>query len=137
MAKEITCEILKEYGEINLDEDTSIKVVEVKWNGRQPKGYDIRKFSKEDNRLTKGITIPYDSIENLIEILVSNNLCNIDKLEKILQKQKDSFFSQKDFMNMFNHMNDEMIKYTRDKYGHLRDKNNRIVISSRRKVKGV
>lgn len=133
MAKEITCEVLKEYGSIDIDESTSIKVVEVKWNGRQPKGYDIRKFQKEDERLTKGITIPYDNIEDLVDILVSNNLCNIEKLEKIIEKRKKSMFTQEDFMNMFDHMNEEMIKYTRDKYGHLRDKDNRIVIASRRK----
>lgn len=133
MAKEFTCEVLKEYGEIDLDESTSIKVVEVKWNGRQSKGYDIRKFSKDDQRLSKGITIPYDSIEDLVDILVSNNLCNIEKIEKIIQKRKNSMFTQKDFTNMFNHMNDEMTKYTRDKHGNLRDDQNRIVITSRRK----
>ena len=136
MAKEFTCEVLKEYGSIDIDENTSIKVVEVKWNGRQPKGYDIRRYSKEDDRLTKGITIPYDNIENLVEILLSNNLCNIDKVEKIIKKRKDSMFTKRDFMNMFTQMNNEMEKYTRDKYGYLRDSNNRIVISSRRKVKG-
>lgn len=136
MAKEITCEILKEYGSIDIDENTSIKIVEVKWNGRQPKGYDIRKYQKEDKRLTKGITIPYDNIEDLVDILVGNNLCDIDKLEKIIKKRKKAIFTQEDFMNMFDHMNKEMIKYTRDKYGHLRDKENRIVIASRRK-KGV
>jgi len=137
MAKEFTCEVLKEYGSIDLDENTSIKVIEVKWNGRQPKGYDIRRYSKEDDRLTKGITIPYDNIEDLVDILVSNNLCNIEKIEKIIKKRKDSIFSKKDFVNMFNHMNEEMTKYTRDKYGHLRDNENRIVIASRRKVREV
>ena len=70
MAKELTCEILKEYGEIPIDENFSIKIVEVKWGGRQPKGYDIRKFSKEDNRLGKGITIPYDSVDDLVKIII-------------------------------------------------------------------
>ena len=135
MAKEITCEVLKEYGEIDLDENSSIKVVEVKWNGRQPKGYDIRKYSKEDDRLGKGITIPYDSIEDLVDILVTNNVCDINKIDTIVQNKKDQFFSKKDFMNMFELMNNENIKYSRDKYGHLRDSENRIVISSRRKKK--
>jgi len=137
MAKEFTCEILKEYGSIDIDDNTSIKIVEVKWNGRQSKGYDIRRYSKEDDRLTKGITIPYDKIEDLVEILVSNNICNIDKIEKIIKKRKDSLFNKKDFMNMFDHMNDEMHRYKRDKYGHLRDNENRIVIASRRKVREV
>lgn len=133
MAKEFTCEVLKEYGEIDIDENSSIKVVEVKWNGRKPKGFDIRKYMKEDERLTKGITIPYESMDDLIDILISNELCDVDSLEDKIKKRKQSRFTKKDFMNMFNHMNDEMSKYTRDKYGNLRNKDNLIVIASRRK----
>ena len=133
MAKEFTCEDLKEYGEIDLDENSSIKVIEVKWNGRQPKGYDIRRYSKVDDRLGKGITIPYDSIEDLVEILIDNNVCDINKIDTMVKNKKDQFFSKKDFMNMFEMMNDENTKYKRDKYGHLRNSENRIVISSRRK----
>lgn len=136
MAKEFTCEVLKEYGEIELDENTSIKIVEVKWNGRQPKGYDIRKFTKEEERLTKGITIPYDSIKDLVKIIISNGLCNIEEIEEYIKERKDKYFTKSDFMNMFSHMNSEMSKYTRDKYGRLRDSEGRIVITSRRKRKG-
>ena len=136
MVKELTCEILKEYGEIDLDENFSIKIAEVKWGGRQPKGFDIRRYSKEEDRLGKGITIPYDSVEDLVKIIVSNDLCKIDKLEKYIKDRKDQYFTRSDFMNMFNNLNEESIKYTRDKYGRLRDKDNRIVISSRKKRKG-
>lgn len=136
MAKEFTCEVLKEYGEIELDENTSIKIVEVKWNGRQPKGYDIRKFTKEEERLTKGITIPYDSMKDLVKIIISNGLCNIEEIEEYIKERKDKYFTKSDFMNMFSHMNSEMSKYTRDKYGRLRDSEGRIVITSRRKRKG-
>lgn len=136
MAKEFTCEVLKEYGEIELDENTSIKIVEVKWNGRQPKGYDIRKFTKEEERLTKGITIPYDSMKDLVKIIISNGLCNIEEIEEYIKERKDKYFTKSDFMNMFSHMNNEMSKYTRDKYGRLRDSEGRIVITSRRKRKG-
>ena len=136
MAKEFICEVLKEYGEIELDENTSIKIVEVKWNGRQPKGYDIRKFTKEEERLTKGITIPYDSMKDLVKIIISNGLCNIEEIEGYIKERKDKYFTKSDFMNMFSHMNSEMSKYTRDKYGRLRDSEGRIVIASRRKRKG-
>lgn len=136
MAKEFTCEVLKEYGEIELDENTSIKIVEVKWNGRQPKGYDIRKFTKEEERLTKGITIPYDSMKDLVKIIISNGLCNIEEIEEYIKERKNKYFTKSDFMNMFSHMNNEMSKYTRDKYGRLRDSEGRIVITSRRKRKG-
>lgn len=133
MAKELTCEILKEYGNIDIDDKYSIKIVEVKWGGRQPKGYDIRKYSKEDGRLGKGINIPYDKIEELLEIIISNNLCNIKKIKEFIEKREKSYFTENDFMNMFSYMNNEMEKYTRDKHGLLRDENNRIVITSRRK----
>ena len=136
MAKELTCEILKEYGEIDIDENFSIKIAEVKWGGRQPKGFDVRRYSKEDDRLGKGITIPYDAVEDLVKIIISNDMCKLDKIEKFIEKRKDQYFTNSDFMNMFNNLNKESIKYTRDNYGKLRDKDNRIVISSRKKRKG-
>lgn len=135
MAKEFTCEVLKEYGEIALDEDTSIKVAEIKWNGRQPKGFDIRRYTKEDNRYGKGITIPYDKTNDLVDIFVSKELCDIDNLEDNIKKRKSSRFTQSDFMSMFNKMNSENEKYERDKYGHLRTKDGLFVIGSRRKKK--
>lgn len=136
MAKELTCEILKEYGEIDIDENFSIKIAEVKWGGRQPKGFDIRRYSKEEERLGKGITIPYDSMEDLVKIIISNDMCKLDKIEKFIEKRKDQYFTTSDFMNMFSSLNEESIKYTRDNHGRLRDKDNRIVITSRKKRKG-
>lgn len=133
MAKELTCEVLKEYGEIKLDDENSIKMVEIKWNGRQPKGYDIRRYNSEEERWGKGVTIPYDSVDELTNIIVDNELCDIDNLEDKIKKEKSKRFNMDDFSNMFNKMNQEMSKYKRDKYGLLRDKNNRIVIASRRK----
>lgn len=133
MAKEVTCEILKEYGEIDIDEETSIKVCEIKWNGRQPKGFDIRRYSKDDNRYGKGISIPYDKMNELINIIASNELCDIDSLEEEIKKRKNSRFTKNDFMSMFNKMNTENEKYVRDKYGHLRNSDGLIVICSRRK----
>lgn len=136
MAKELTCEILKEYGEIDIDENFSIKIAEVKWGGRQPKGFDIRRYSKEEDRLGKGITIPYNAVEDLVKIIISNDMCKLSKIEKFIEDRKDQYFTNLDFMNMFNNLNSETIKYTRDKYGKLRDKDGRIVISSRKKRKG-
>ena len=135
MSKELTCEILKEYGEIDLDENFSIKIVEVKWGGRQPKGFDIRRYSKEDNRLGKGITIPYDSVEDLVKIIISNDMCKLDKIEKFIKNRKDQYFTNIDFMHMFDNLTSENLKYSRDKLGRLRDENNRIVITSRKKRK--
>ena len=136
MGKELTCEILKEYGEIELDENFSIKIAEVKWGGRQPKGFDIRRYSKEEDRLGKGITIPYDAVEDLVKIIISNDLCKLNKIENFIEKRKEQYFTNKDFMDMFSNLNHESTKYIRDKHGKLRDKDNRIVITSRKKRKG-
>ena len=135
MAKELTCEILKEYGEIELDENFSIKIAEVKWGGRQPKGFDIRRYSKEENRLGKGITIPYDAIEDLVKIIISNDMCKLNKIEKFIKDRKDQYFTNIDFMHMFDNLNSETLKYSRDKLGRLIDENGRIVITSRKKRK--
>ena len=136
MAKELTCEILKEYGEIDIDENFSIKIAEVKWGGRQPKGFDIRRYSKEEDRLGKGITIPYDSIEDLVKIIISNDMCKLDKIEKFIKDRKSQYFTNNDFRHMFDRLSSESLKYTRDKLGRLRDKDGRIVITSRKKRKG-
>ena len=135
MAKELTCEILKEYGEIELDENFSIKIAEVKWGGRQPKGFDIRRYSKEENRLGKGITIPYDAVEDLVKIIISNDMCKLNKIEKFIKDRKDQYFTNIDFMHMFDNLNSETLKYSRDKLGRLIDENGRIVITSRKKRK--
>ena len=135
MAKELTWEILKEYGEIDIDENFSIKIVEVKWGGRQPKGFDIRRYSKEEDRLGKGITIPYDAVEDLVKIIISNDMCKLDKIEKFIKDRKDQYFTNVDFMHMFDYLNSETLKYSRDKLGRLIDENGRIVITSRKKRK--
>ena len=135
MAKELTCEILKDYGKIQIDENFSIVVSEVKWGGRQPKGYDIRRYSEEEQRLGKGITIPYDAMDDLVKIIIDNGLCNIENIEDYIKKRKDKYFTQDDFMSMFSSMNKEMIKYRRDKYGMLRNDDNLIVITSRNERK--
>ena len=43
MSKELTCEVLKDYFSVDDGDEWCTKLCEVKWNGRQPKGYDIRK----------------------------------------------------------------------------------------------
>ena len=136
MAKDITCDILNDYFSIDDSDDWSTKICEVKWNGRAPKGYDIRKYNKESNKLFKGITISYDGFRELIYNSIEHGLVDVNEVEKRIQSRKDQIIDMSDFQAMFSKMNNEMSKYKRDKYGVLRDDSGRIVISKRLKHKG-
>jgi hypothetical protein len=128
---EIKCEILKDYGDIILDENNSIKICEVSWNGRKPKGIDIRKCS--EGKVFKGITIPYESMNNMVEIIIDNGLANINDIKKYIKSRENSYFDDNDFNNMFKQLNSTLEKYFRDNYGYLRDSDGKYVICSRRK----
>lgn len=128
MAKEISCEILKDHFNIDDTEESCIKICEVKWNGRKPRGYDIRKYDKENKKLFKGITISYDGFKDLIYKSIENGLVNIDDLKEYIKNRDKKIIRPEDFNNIFNRMNDERDKYYRDKYGMLRNKDNLYVI---------
>lgn len=128
MSDTIKCEILKTYGEFADGETESLKVCEVKWNNRKPKGYDIRKYDKESDTLRKGITIPYNSVDDLVYILLSNGLCNLDKASEAIDKMKNSIYSQKDFSDMFESTKNDIYNYKRNKYGELIDDDKNVII---------
>ena len=133
MAKELTCEIVKDYFDIDDTEDSSIKICEVKWNGRKPKGYDIRKYDKESDRLFKGITITYDGFKELIYKSIENGLINIDELKESIEKRDKQIIRPNDFLDMFNKMNKENKKFNRDKFGELRNEDGLLVIHRKRR----
>ena len=132
MAKEITCDILKDYFSIDDSDEWCTKLCEVKWNGREPKGYDIRKYNKEQDKLYKGITLSYDGFKDFIYNSIENGLVDVQEVLNRVEKRKSQILDMNDFKNMFHQMNEEMRKYKRDKHGVLRDDKNRIVISKRR-----
>ena len=133
MAKEITCEIVKEYFSIDDSDDDCIKVCEVKWNGRKPKGYDIRKYDKEQDKLFKGLTISYDGMTDFISNAILNGLCDMSKIKDSIKQRESSIISSDDFNNLFKNIEHDNSNYKRDPVGLLRDKNNSIVIASKRK----
>lgn len=135
MAKEFTCEVLKEYFEVDDTEKTCTKVCEIKWNGRSPKGYDIRKYDKDTGRFLKGVTVTYDGFKDLIKNAISLGLIDTKAVRECADEMDSKVITMDDFDKLFKTMNDEMIKYSRDKYGHLRDKNGCYVITRRRKTK--
>lgn len=132
MAKEITCDILKDYFSIDDSDEWCTKLCEVKWNGREPKGYDIRKYNKEQDKLYKGITLSYDGFKDFIYNSIENGLVDLQEVLIRVEKRKSQILDMNDFKNMFHQMNEEMRKYKRDKHGVLRDDKNKIVISKRR-----
>lgn len=132
MAKKVTCEILKKYCSVDETENgDSTMLCMVKWNGREPKGYDIRKYNKENDSVYKGISISYDAFDEIVLTAIKEGLVNIEKIKDAINEFDNKIFSQNDFEKMFNKVDDEVHKYKRDEHGYLRDKYNRIVISKR------
>lgn len=133
MSKEITCDILADHFCVDDSDDWCTKVCEVKWNGRQPKGYDIRKYSKNDDRLMKGICVSYDGFRSLVYNAIEHGLVDLDEVQKRVDKRKDQILDMDDFNNIFSNLNNEMTKYKRDKYGILHDDFGHFVIGKRRR----
>lgn len=133
MAKEISCEIVKDYFDVDNGDEYCTKLCEVKWNGRQTKGYDIRKYNKEQDKLFKGITLSYDGFKELIYKAIENGLVDLNEVDERVKKRRSQIIDSDGFKNMFMHMNNEIEKCHMDKYGILRDETGKIVIKSRRK----
>lgn len=69
MPNEITFEINKNLGVLSENPNGWQKELNlVSWNGRKPK-YDIREWSPDHTRMTKGITLNDEEIETLRNIL--------------------------------------------------------------------
>ncbi len=66
---EITFEVTKEIGVLSENPNGWKKELNlVSWNGRKPK-YDIREWSPDKTRMTKGITLSDEEIETLKNLL--------------------------------------------------------------------
>ena len=126
--KDIKCEILDDYGEFDETDKGSTKVCSVKWNGKEPRGYDIRKYDKENERLSKGIIVSYDGMDELIKIIIENGLCDINKIKSYIKNRESKIFTNKDFDNMFTSVNNEISNYKRDNLGNLLSKDGHIMV---------
>lgn len=132
VARNITSEIIKKYCSVDETENgDSTLFCMVKWNGREPKGYDIRKYSKENDTVYKGITLSYDALDEIVITAIKEGLVDIIKVRDAVDAFDNRIFSQNDFKKMFNKIDDEVHNYKRDKHGYLRDDDGRIVISKR------
>ena len=66
---EITFEITEHLGVLSENPNGWTKELNlVSWNGRKPK-YDIREWSQDKARMTKGVTLNEEEIETLKNIL--------------------------------------------------------------------
>ena len=129
----VSSEIIKTYCSVDENPETGdcTLLCMVKWNGREPKGYDIRKYIKEKDGVFKGITLSYDAFTDIVLTAIEQGLVDIDKVKEKIKSFDDKIFSVDDFEKMFSKIDDEIHKYKRDKYGILRDDTGRIVISKR------
>ena len=81
--KEFSYVVLKDFGTIEEPEsgyDTRIKVVA--WNGGKPK-VDIRKWSKDNTKMAKGISLSVDAVLCLKELLNNINISDLENLTKV------------------------------------------------------
>lgn len=70
--KEIKFNIVEKCGVISTSKKGwSKELNRISWNGASPK-YDIREWSEDHTKMSKGITLTDAEMENLIDILTSD-----------------------------------------------------------------
>lgn len=70
VAKEINYEMIEHYGTVSTDKrGWELAVTLVSWDGREPK-IDIRKWSPEPGKMSKGITMTLEEAKILAEIIL-------------------------------------------------------------------
>ena len=131
----ISSEILNIYCTMDEQENGDCTILgTVKWNGREPKGYDIRKYKKEENAVYKGITISYEALDKLILTAIEQGLVDVNKVKQKISEFDSKIFSVSDFEKMFDKLiTEQEFEFKRDKHGLLRDENGKIVILGRTK----
>ena len=65
---EFKYDVLAELGIIEAGTNYDIIAKIISWNGKEPK-LDIRKWNKEDGKMSKGISISLDCVDRLKEVL--------------------------------------------------------------------
>ena len=136
------------------DDDYGVFVGLVKWYGKESRGIDIRNYDKNKDKLYKGLTVPYDSIDEILDALIARGYGNKNDLLTLLNERetvdmviskpveempepvvevKKPIFTMEDFDHMFKNVNREK-QYIRDDYGNLRDNNGCYVIMPRHKT---
>lgn len=66
--REIKYEIVNEIGVISEEGQWRLELNRVSWNGREPK-YDLRKWTRNHEKMGKGVTLTDDELVKLCDIL--------------------------------------------------------------------
>lgn len=69
----INYEVIERFGVLDSDSDAPKELRLISWNGNNPK-YDLRGWYKDEDgneRMTKGITLDFEELSSLYEILKS------------------------------------------------------------------
>lgn len=68
MAQEFKYEILNNIGTLSENGSWSKELNRISWNGKEPK-YDLRDWSENHKKMSKGITLSEDELRKLKEII--------------------------------------------------------------------
>lgn len=68
MAQEFKYEILNNIGTLSENGSWSKELNRISWNGKEPK-YDLRDWSENHEKMSKGITLSEDELRKLKEII--------------------------------------------------------------------
>lgn len=99
---EISYEVLKMHHKFNKNgkDDQEIHIADISWFGKSCKGVDIRNYIISTERYGKGITVPYQNIDDLVIGLIP--LCkDISAIQYAIDHKNDSFFNEDKFDDMF------------------------------------
>lgn len=65
---EIKYEVKETCGVVSEDNNYELRLQKISWNGK-PAKYDLRRWKKEDDSMTKGITLSDEELKSLYEKL--------------------------------------------------------------------
>jgi hypothetical protein len=149
MAKNISYNIRQIFIEVDKAGDYSTILSSIEWNGKKSKGLDVRHM--KDGVPLKGIAISHEGWTPIVDKLIEMGYGTKAKLIPILSARTDTVEEDGtgelgdieieeeepvaivNFDNIFSRVRVEKEKYTRDRFGTLRDETYRAVILKRNK----
>ena len=79
--------------------DWSKSVARISWNGN-PSTVDIRNMNIDQEIMGKGISLTDEEVDNLVDLLLSEDYGSIDVIEEALNKKKSRFTINKETNNI-------------------------------------
>ena len=111
--EDIKYEMIEFLGSIkeNSNSDWSKSVAKIAWNNN-PSTIDIRNMNLPQDIMGKGISLTDEEVDNLVDLLLSEDYGTIDAISKALEKKKRRFTIQNN--------NDDIIELKNKDDGVLR-----------------